>query len=206
MLTKTDGTPKPKAQRNFTDPDSRIMIKDGAFVQAFNAQVVVDSHAQVIVAQAVTNQAADAQHLPAMLARASENVGRMPEMLSADTGYFSARNVACCAGNGVDAYISLGRQDASKPRDGQLSDSDGGLASKVMAAKLGTAAGRKIYSRRKAIVEPAFGQIKAARGFRRFSQRGLEKVRQEWSLVCATHNLLKLFRSGWRPMPSLALS
>lgn len=205
-LTKPDGKPRPKSQRNFTDSDSRIMMKDGAFVQAYNAQIVVDDHAQIIVAHGVTNQPADSQLLPAMLARTIDNLERAPETLTADNGYFSASNVACCVGNGVDPHISLGRRDPSVPRKGELADGERGLASASMAAKLSTPAGRILYAKRKVVAEPPFGQIKAARGFRRFSQRGLDKVRHEWSLVCATHNLLKLFRCGWRPMPSLALS
>ena len=198
VATSVDGKPAPKAQRNFTDADSRIMMSHGGFVQGFNAQVVVDSHAQIIVAEAVTNQAADVEHLPAMLERIEENLGQQAEKLSADAGYFSETNVEAAKKKGVDAFIAVGRK-----KHGEQPMSDSSMPSlpattpkELMAQKLATAEGAKIYSRRKVIVEPPFGQIKSARGFRSFSMRGIGKVRNEWSLVCMTHNLLKLFRSG----------
>ncbi len=98
----------------------------------------------------------------------------------------------------MDAHIAVGRDPAQTVPAGQ-SPTPAQQARAAMAAKLTTAEGKAIYARRKCIVEPAFGQIKQARGFRRFSFRGLEKVRGEWSFVCATHNLLKLFRHGFRP-------
>lgn len=198
VATTPDGAPAPKAQRNFTDPDSRIMVSHGAFVQAFNAQAVVDSHAQIIVAEAVTNQAADAQHLPPMLDRIQDNTGRQAEKLSADAGYFSEQNIEAVAQSGVDAYIAVGRKKhGAKEVDGNAAPSQIAKTPKeLMAQKLATPQGAKVYSRRKVIVEPPFGQIKSVRGFKRFSLRGLAKARNEWTLVCLTHNLLKLFRSG----------
>jgi transposase len=194
---KPDGTPTPQAQRNFTDADSRIMLSGGGFVQAYNAQIVVDAESQVIVAEAVTNQPPDAEHLDPMMGQVIENSnGRVPRYLSADTGYFSEENVRSCDGRGVEPLLAVGRT-----KHGQ---SPNPLPAKPttmkerMAAKLTTAEGRALYSRRKVIVEPPFGQIKECRGFRRFSLRGLAKVRFEWSFVCLTHNLLKLYRSGWR--------
>ncbi|MGH7342027.1 MAG: transposase, partial [Candidatus Rokuibacteriota bacterium] len=203
---KPDGTPKPDAQRNFTDADSRIMVKGGAFVQAYNAQVVVDGAAQVIVAQAVTNQPPDPEHLEPMLERVIENVGRAPERMSADTGYYAEANVAYCERTGIDAYIAVGRLahgDAVEPPP--PTESPAPTRKGRMRAKLQSFLGRAIYARRKVIVEPVFGQIQAARGFRRFSVRGLTKVRSEWSLVCLAHNLLKLFRALSAPARPLSI-
>ncbi len=193
-----DGTPKPTAQRNFTDPDSRIMVKGGEFLQGYNAQAAVDAESQIIVAAAVTNQPPDQEHLAPMLAQVVANCGEAPAVASADSGYFSRENIEACAAHGVDAHIAVGRDPAQTVPAGQ-SPTPAQQARAAMAAKLKTAEGKAIYARRKCIVEPAFGQIKQARGFRRFSFRGLEKVRGEWSFVCATHNLLKLFRHGFRP-------
>jgi transposase len=196
--TPTEATPKPKAQRNFTDPDSRIM-KDGAtksFVQAYNAQAAVDGTAQVIVAAAVTQAANDKQQLVPMLTEVEANCGARPTAASGDAGYFSEAAVTAEPLVGIDLYVPPDRQKhgeapAPAPTDGTVRG--------AMRAKLQTAEGHAIYVLRKAIVEPVFGQIKAARGFRRFSFRGLGRVQAEWSLICLTHNLLKLFRAGWRP-------
>ena len=201
--TEVDGTPKPSAQRNFTDPDSRIMVKGGEILQGYNAQAAVDAESQIIVAAAVTNQPPDQEHLAPMLAQVIDNCGEAPAVASADSGYFSRENVELCAAHGVDAHIAVGR-DPAKRTASSTSPTAAQQARAAMAAKLTTPEGKAIYARRKVIVEPAFGQIKQARGFRRFSFRGLGAVRAEWSLVCATHNLLKLFRHGCRPL--LAIS
>jgi transposase len=192
-----DGVPKPKAQRNFTDPDSRIQKAGNAFIQGFNAQAAVDSANQIIVAQAVTNQPPDAEHLLPMLDLVSANCGRKPTNVSADAGYLSEANLEGVEARGVDPYIAPGRF-----KHGQTPPASRGrpravmTAKERMARKMGTKKGAAVYSRRKVIVEPIFGQIKEARGFRKFAQRGLEKVRAEWALICATHNLLKLFRAA----------
>jgi hypothetical protein len=195
-----DGRPKPESQRNFTDPESRIMVKHGAYVQAYNAQAVVDDTAQVIVAQAVTNQAPDQQHLVPMLKLVQNTVGESPIRASADSGYFTAANVEYCDKQGIDAYVSVGRID----HHGQTRFNAAAAPSEArdrMQAKLTSRLGRAYYRRRKVIVEPVFGQIEQARGFRRFSLRGLRKTGFEWALVCLTHNLLKLFRFG-APQPA----
>jgi transposase len=198
VQTTTDGKPAPKAQRNFTDADSRIMVRDGAFIQAFNAQVAVDEESQVIVAEAVTNQSPDQEHLIPMVERAVQNCVTTPEKITADTGYFSKENVVHCDGRGIEAFIAVGRE---RKKDGGII---GGLARSEAAASMQTRLisdrGRATYRRRKAVVEPVFGQIREARGFRRFLTRGLSKVRNEWTLVCLTHNLLKLYRRA----PALA--
>jgi hypothetical protein len=191
--------PKDKEQRNFTDPDSRVMV-DGStksFEQCYNCQAAVDDKAQVIVAAAVTQQPVDRQQMAPMIQSLSKNTnGQLPAKLSADNGYYSEANCQQLQSAGIDPYIATGRvshnqMPAAVPR-GRIRKS----ASKTerMARKLKTIKGRKIYSRRKHIVEPVFGQIKEIRGFRRFSFRGLEKVQAEWNLICLTHNLLKLFR------------
>lgn len=191
-----DGKPKPKAQRNFTDPDSRIMMQGGSYVQAYNCQTAVDEKSQIIIASGLTNQAPDSQHWQPMLERAVENCARYPEQFLGDNGYWSQANVEHCEQRGVDPYIAVGRYTHGKraPPAGR-----GTTAQDRMREKLATEEGKKVYARRKAIVEPVFGQIKEARGLRRFLLRGLNEVRAEWDLWCATHNLLKLYRSGWAP-------
>ncbi len=183
------GDPRPKSQRNFTDGDSRIMVRDGAYVQAFNAHIVV-TEAQIIVAHAVTNHPNDIQHLPGLTERCRDSAGELPRELLADAGYFSKKNAAYCEKAGVDAYLSVSAKN--KPAEAKLPAS----AWARMRDKLATTYGKAAYARRKAIVEAPFGQIKEARRFRRFSLRGLRSVRAEWAIVCACHNLLKLFRSG----------
>jgi transposase len=194
--------PDPKAQRNFTDPDSRIM-KDGAskeFVQAYNAQAVVDSAAQVIVAAAVTQQANDKQQLVPMLEQVQAMTGKMPRQATADAGYFSEKNVTDPKLAGMNLLVPPDRQKHGEP----LPSATGppppeATVAEQMRHKLRMPEGRAIYKMRKAVVEPVFGQIKERRGFRRFLLRGLDRVEAEWKIICATHNLLKLFLSGWKP-------
>lgn len=201
IRTNKKGAPKGKAQRNFTDPDSRIMVRNKSFLQAYNAQIVVDENAQIILAEGVSNQPPDQEYLRPMLARTRENCGRMPEQLSADAGYFSHANVQYCEQQRIDPYISPARKlDTSQaPASTQIdTPSPEQLTRERMRQKLATDHGRAIYAKRKCIPEPVFGQIKEAMGFRRFSLRGLAKVCGEWSFVCLCHNLLKLFRSPAR--------
>jgi transposase len=199
VSAETDGTPDPKAQRNFTDPDSRIMMKDGSILQAYNAHAAVDAQTQIIVAAAVTNQPPDQEHLVPMLDRVIANCGQAPEVITADNGFLSKGNIDACVDRGVDAYIAVGRDPVQMAHPAQAAATPAQDARRAMAAKLTTATGKAIYARRKVIVEPPFGQIKEARGFRRFSFRGIQKVRCEWAWVCLTHNLLKLFRHGSTP-------
>lgn len=189
--------PEAKAQRNFTDPDSRIM-KDGAtkaFEQAYNAQVVVDSQAQIIVAAAITQEANDKQQLVPMLVAVQDNLGQLPERASADAGFFSEANLTAKALEGVDLYVPPERPPHMAPVAvvPEVAPSEGSVREQ-MRYKLNTPEGQGVYKMRKAIVEPVFGQIKEGRGFRRFSLRGLAQVAAEWSIICLTHNLLKLFR------------
>lgn len=193
--------PDPKAQRNFTDADSRIM-KDSAsksFEQGYNCQVVVDDKSQIIVASGVTQQSNDKQQVKPMVEAIKDNIGgSKPKKVSADTGYFSESNIDYLEGERIDGYLATGKH---KHTDIPESAPCGRIAKDAtkkerMARKLRTKKGRETYSKRKQIVEPVFGQIKEVRGFRRFLLRGLENVTGEWDLICLTHNVLKLFRSG----------
>jgi len=196
-------SPDDTAQRNFVDPESRIMpdgANKGSFVQGYNAQIAVDSESQVIVAAEVTQETNDKKQLLPMIVQIAINLEQKPEKVSADTGYFSEANVTDESVKDVDLYIATGRDKHGEVMD-TSSDPPRADASpkEAMREKLRTAAGRTVYKKRKAIVEPVFGQIKEQRGFRRFSLRGKQNVSREWKLVCAVSNLLKLFRAGWVP-------
>jgi transposase len=199
--------PDDKAQRNFTDPESRIM-KDGAtksFEQCYNCQAAVDEANQVIVATYVTQQANDKQQLEPLVEDIKNHTdGAKPKKVSADNGYYSEPNVAYLEGEGIDGFLATGRQTHSEPSGGA---GRGRIPKEAtvqerMARKLRTKKGRETYAKRKHIVEPVFGQTKEVRRFRRFSLRGLTSVSGEWDIVSLTHNLLKLFRSGYRPQPA----
>lgn len=194
-----DAVPDPKAQRSFTDPDSRIMhSKPDGWIYGYNAQAVVDEGHQVIVATTIETTTTDVAHLPALVDQVEANTGRRPRRLLADAGYQSDDNLAHLEERGIDGYVAVRRERHSAPPPvaprGRI---PGSLTPRQrMARKLTTKRGRAHYARRKAIVEPVFGQTKEARGFRRFSLRGRHRVDAEWHLVCAVHNLGKLFRSG----------
>ena len=193
--------PEEKSQYNFTDPESRIMNSSEGFVQAYNAQIAVESEFQLIVGQFVTQAANDKEQLQPMVQAIEEQSGQLPTEVLADAGYCSESNLESLESEAepekrIEAYVATGRQkhsepDAECPR-GPLPK--GATRTHRMRRKLQTKAGKAIYARRKAIVEPVFGQIKQVRGFRRFSLRGLIKVQCEWALVCLTHNILKLHR------------
>jgi transposase len=194
-----DALPDPKAQRNFTDADSRIMLsKPDGWIYGYNAQAVVDEVAQVIVATDLSVETTDTRQLPAMLDQVAANTGRYPRRLLADAGYCSDENLAHLAERGIDAYVAVSRErHSAPPAVAPRGRTPKGLSARErMARKLTSKAGRAHYARRKVIVEPVFGQIKEAGGFRRFRLRGRLKVSAEWQLVCAAHNLGKLFRSG----------
>jgi transposase len=190
-------TPKPKTQHNFTDPESRIMKGPDGFVQAYNAQIAVEPALQLIVGQAVTQQANDKKQLLPMIAAVKQQSGQRVRTALADSGYCSEENLRAAMKKKVDLYVATGKQKHNQPQQpcprGRIPKSATLVAR--MKRKLMTAAGRAIYARRKTIVEPVFGQIKQAQGFRQFLLRGVEKVRGEWALVCTTHNLLKLYRA-----------
>jgi len=192
------GKPDPKSQYNFTDPESRIMKGPDGFVQAYNAQIAVNEQ-QLIVGQAVTQETNDKKQLVPMMATIEKQSGDTPTQLLADAGYCSDANLAAVADTPIDAYISTRKQTHGE-RPGRPGPCPRGplptTATRVdrMSRKLHTKAGAAVYAARKAIVEPVIGQIKQARGFRQFLLRGIEKVQGEWSLVCTTHNILKLYR------------
>jgi len=187
--------PDPKAQYNFTDPESRIMKGPDGFVQAFNAQIAVDDQ-QLIIGQAVTQETNDKKQLMPMITIIAEQSGITPTQLLADAGYCSDENLAAIADTPIDAYISTRKQKHGERPGPCPRGPVPKPATRVdrMSRKLHRKVGAAVYAARKAIVEPVFGQIKQARGFRQFLLRGLEKVQGEWSLVCTTHNILKLYR------------
>ena len=197
--------PKPSAQRNFTDPESKIMkTADGSYHQCYSGQAVVDSVAQVIVVAELSDEAADQRQLEPALEQLDENLeaigAELPDgaALTADGGYFSEENVKACEQYGVDPFIATGRfkhsePPAPAPRGPIPKDA---TAKQRMARKTRTKKGRKIYSRRKAIVEPVFGQIGTVQDGRRVLIRGKPTARAQWRLECAIHNLLKLHRAG----------
>ena len=201
--------PGPKEQSNFTDPDSRIMKTRGGWLQGYNAQVAVTGADGVILAEEVGAQAADSPRLVPMLDRLDATLAavgvpapeRTPDAFSTDAGYGSESNLAVLARRGIDAYVAVGRErhhrgglEPTRPTRTPLRA--------AMREKLRTDAGRAVYARRKCITEPVHGLIKQARGFRQFLLRGLIKVQGEFTLVCLTHNLLKL----WRARPATKAS
>ena len=196
-----EAKPEAKAQYNFTDPESRIMKSNEGFVQAYNGQIAVEPEFQLIVGQLVTQAGNDKEQVRPMVQAVEEQSGQLPAELLADAGYCSDSNLEYLeseaeAEKQIDAYVATGRQKHSEtPADGPRGPlPKGATRTDRMRKKLQTKAGAAVYARRKAIVEPVFGQIKQARGFRRFSLRGLIKVQGEWALVCLTHNILKMYR------------
>jgi len=197
--------PKPTAQRNFTDPESKIMkTSDGSYHQCYNGQAVVDSETQVIVAAELSDQAPDAEQLQPALDQLQENLdaigAELPDdaALTADAGYFSEENVKTTTAHGLDAHIATGRFKHSEP---PAPAPRGPVAKNAtpkqrMARKLKTGKGRALYARRKAIVEPVFGQIHTVQDGRRLLLRGKHAARAQWRFQCAVHNLLKIHRNG----------
>ena len=177
--------PRPKDQKNFTDPESRLMVDGatGAFIQAYNAHAAVDERSQIIVAASVTQAANDKRAFRPLLAQVKANLDGLPTVVSADSGFFSEANLTDPNLAAVDCYV---------PPESYVKHA---AIARTMREKLAGDAGAAVYARRKAIVEPVFGQIKEARRFRRFRFRGRCPVEAEWQLVCLTHNLLELFRA-----------
>ena len=187
----------PARQHNFTDPDSRVMRDNGmgCFVQGYNAQIAVDSHAQVIVANDVTQDVVDRGQLIPMCARMQETLGSLPPVISADAGYWDTLSIEDPALRDCELLIAPDAMHRwAAPKAVNVSE-----AVRRMREKLRSGAPRTLYAMRRTTVEPVFGQIKQARGLRRFTFRGLEKVKAEWNLICLTHNLLKMYRHVWLP-------
>ncbi len=206
--------PDPKAQKNFTDPESRIMKSKDGFVQAYNAQAAVDGTAQVIVAHDLDARPNDKHQLIPMADAVMLNTGAKPDQLSADSGFCSEANLEGKEARGIDGYIATGR---AKHAVGDAAESVTPVATadaaavpatsseqstqesaepptrvEAMREKIRAGGHESPYRLRKQLPEPVFGQIKEGRGFRQFLLRGVEKVRGEWALVCTAHNLLKL--------------
>lgn len=197
--------PKPKTQRNFTDPESKIMkTSDGSFHQCYNGQAVVDSRSQVIVAAELSDQAPDAEQLAPALDQLADNLdavgAEIPEgaALTADAGYFSEGNVTITTEHSLDPFIATGRFKHSEPPApaprGPIPKN--ATPKQRMARKLKTKKGHAVYARRKAIVEPVFGQMNTVHDARRLLLRGEQAARAQWRFHCAIHNLLKLHRAG----------
>ena len=197
--------PKPKAQRNFTDPDSKIMkTSDGAFHQCFNGQAVVDAQTQVIVVAELSDQAPDARQLEPALDQLQQNLQaidtELPDdaALVADAGYFSEENIQITVDHGLDPYLATGRSKHSDPPAlaprGRIPKN--ATPRQLMARKLKTKHGSAVYARRKAIVEPVFGQMTTTQDARYLLIRGKPEARAQWRFNCAVHNLLKLHRNG----------
>ena len=205
-----DPTPEDKAQTNFTDPEAKIMKQSNkGFDYSYNAQAVVDAEEQIIVAAEVTSAANDKQQAVPMAQAALDNLNAAgierpkaadgtptPIPNTADTGYFSEKAVEGLEQVGMDPHLAIGRQkhhEAPVPPEAAAPSAKASVKEK-MQQKLRSATGKALYAARKHIVEPVFGQIKSARGIRKFLLRGLEKVSAEWQLICLTHNLLKIWR------------
>jgi transposase len=193
---RKEAKPEPKAQYNFTDPESRIMKGPDEFVQGYNTQVAVEPLLQLIVGQTVTQASNDKRQMVPLIEAIEEQSGQRPEEVLADSGYCSEENLKYLAKRRMAGFVATEKQkhgERNEPCQRGPLPKD---ASRVerMARKLKTKVGAAIYARRKCIVEPVFGQIKQARGFRQFLLRGLEKVRGEWALICMTHNLLKFHK------------
>ncbi len=187
--------PPDQAQRNFTDPESRIMKTPNGFEQAYNAQAIVDADSQVIVAAGLTNAGNDKQQTVPMLDELQRQTGRTPRELSADSGYCSESNLADLHERGIRGYVATGRQKHGTASATQARAPGGGKLVQAMSRRLKQGGHRSRYRLRKQTVEPVFGQIKSARGFRQFLLRGVAQVADEWQLVCLAHNLLKLARA-----------
>lgn len=197
--------PKPKAQRNFTDPDSRIMkTSDGAFHQCYNGQAIVDSAMQVIVAAELSDQAPDARLLEDSLEQLDQNLAaidaELPEgaALLGDAGYLSEQNITITEGHGLDAHLAPGRFKHSEPPPpaprGRIPNN--ATPKQLMARKLAKKKGAALYKQRKTIVEPVFGQMQTVQDARQLRLRGKPAARAQWRFHCAIHNLLKLHRNG----------
>ncbi len=183
------GVPAPTDQESFTDPDSRIMKHaGGSFEQSYNAHTAVDATHQIIVAAELTNNAADSARLPPLLQAVAANTGTLPQQALADAGFRSEATLATVADLPCEVIVALGREG----RDQAVIDADKYPHTAAMAAHLQTPAAKDAYRRRKAIVEPPNGWIKAVLGFRQFSLRGLKKVQAEWQLVCLALNLRRM--------------
>jgi transposase len=182
---------------NTTDPESRTLKTRRSWVQGYNGQAMVDCSSQVIVAHDLTHEADDRGHLRLLLQRCEEQVGRRPDKCIADAGYWSEAN-AQLADPKTELFIAVDNEASTVRRRKRGARRKQLPEAMKMREKLETEEGSKIYRQRSRTVEPVFGQM-CMRDLNRFLVRGLTKVRGEWALFCTTHNLLKVWRSGWQP-------
>ncbi len=194
-LRGEDGGPPDRAQRNFTDPDSRILPTRDGFVQGYNGQIAVDAAHQIIVAHRLVTNSADYRALVPLVDGVRADLGRKPREVSGDAGFANEANLGALKQRRITAYLAPGRA-----RHGEADAAGRRRLTKMplmsaMAARLKRAGRRSRYRLRKQVVEPVFGQIKQARGFRQFLLRGLDQVRGEWAMICTAHNLLKLAKA-----------
>jgi transposase len=191
-----EAQPTKKAQYNFTDPESRILKGPDGFVQGYNTQIAVEPVFQLIVGQRVTQAANDKQQMVPLVEAIEEQSGQKPKGVLADNGYCSDENLKYLARKRMEGFVVTGKQKHGERRETCKRGPLPKEASRVerMERKLETKVGAAVYATRKFIVEPVFGQIKQARGFRQFLLRGIEKVRGEWALICMTHNILKFHK------------
>lgn len=195
MEVEVEGTPKPTSQRNFTDPQSSIMPGRHGFIQGYNCQAAVDAAHQIIVAADVGNQSVDNALLRPVAEQVQDNTGSLPQVLLADTGYWNPAIVDQLGDLGIEVLVAVKRERHGVPTQATEGPPPPDLTGRdKMRWRLSTPEGRARYARRKAVVEPVFGQIRVGQRFNRLSFRGLPAVRSEWKLVAACHNLLKLFR------------
>jgi IS5 family transposase len=194
-LERPNGVPPDKSQGNFTDPESRIMkAASGGFEQSYNAQIAVDEAERIIVAADVSSCAADSPQLLGVVQQAQENVERKPRRVLADSGYKSEANFIALEEQGIEALVALGRGECPPNQVRQELP-----ATRRMRRRMTSRRGRKHYKQRKILVEPVFGWIKQALGFRGFLLRGVRKVRAEWALVCMAMNLRRMStKLEWR--------
>ena len=192
----TAEAPPAKAQVNFTDPDSRIQPTRDGFMAGYNGQIAVDQAHQIIVAQRLATNPADYGALIPLVDQARTNLGRKLKEVSGDSGFATEANLEAMHARKVRAYLAPGRSKHGQDHVGGAGRFTNKPRMAAMAATLKRAGRRSRYRLRKQIVEPVFGQMKQARGFRQFLLRGLTKVRGEWTLICTVHNLLKLAHAG----------
>nr|WP_283444796.1 transposase [Noviherbaspirillum suwonense] len=183
------GEPKPKAQENFTDPESRIMKRaEGGFDYCYNAQTAVDDTAHIIVAVELTNSGADSQQLPKVLGAVKRNTGADPQQVVADAGYRSEAVFEALLEHPAELIVALGREGKQEVRI----DRSKRPLSAAMAEKFKSVVTQEAYRKRKWLSEPPNGWVKNVLGFRQFSMRGLVKAQAEWKLVCAALNLRRM--------------
>ncbi|MBI3684014.1 MAG: IS1182 family transposase [Acidobacteria bacterium] len=196
-----EAQPAEKDQYNFTDPESRIMKGADGFVQGYNAQAAVEPTMLLIVGQGVTAAANDKEQVEPMVEAIEQQSGQRPGELLTDSGYCSEQNLEYLESaerpeQKIEGYVATGKPKHGEHRQpcprGPLPP--GATRVDRMKRKLKTKAGAAVYALRKTIVEPVFGQIKQARGFRQFLLRGIVKVRAEWAMVCLTHNILRMYQ------------